>query len=211
MLLPDPTRAWYAILDASGIGDHDSSRADQRWLAWDRGGRKAPRPPAWAGGEMDPFRAILDGWRVEQRPSCALEAFHSALEARVQARLPERAERVRGLSPAERARQARDRRQARTEAAPTWEDVEALLPVLRELPGLETARLPDAIADELAEQAARAWDADRAAEALCARALSLPIRSPRRSVAWIAAMMLASRGRARGTRYIAGDTGRKAA
>jgi hypothetical protein len=59
------------LLEANGIGDHDSARADAAYLAWKRGGRRGPKPAADLGGMLDAFQAAKEG----KAPSSLLEAF----------------------------------------------------------------------------------------------------------------------------------------
>jgi len=69
--------AYQAILDASGIKDHDFARADAAYRKWKagKGKRGRPRPPQWAGGELDAFEADL---RRGKHFSSLLEAFEHA-------------------------------------------------------------------------------------------------------------------------------------
>jgi len=72
--LPRSRDALYRdILKASGIQDHDFTRADTAYRKWKAGkGRARKRPPMWPGGELDAFRA--DGRDF----SSLLEAFEHA-------------------------------------------------------------------------------------------------------------------------------------
>jgi len=69
--------AYLAILDASGIDDHDSSKADEAYRRWKagKGKRGRPRPPQWRGGELDAFEGNL---RRGKHFSSLLEAFEHA-------------------------------------------------------------------------------------------------------------------------------------
>ena len=70
--------AYRAILDASGIDDHDSAKADEAYRRWKAGkgtGRGRPRPPQWRGGELDAFGGDL---KRGKNFSSLLEAFEHA-------------------------------------------------------------------------------------------------------------------------------------
>lgn len=69
--------AYGAILDASNIDDHDSSKADEAYRRWKagKGKRGRPRPPQWRGGELDAFGGDL---KQGKNFSSLLEAFEHA-------------------------------------------------------------------------------------------------------------------------------------
>jgi hypothetical protein len=48
------------ILNANGIGDHDSAQADAAYAAWKAGGRKGPKPASNLGGLLDAFNTTKD-------------------------------------------------------------------------------------------------------------------------------------------------------
>lgn len=69
--------AYQAILNASGIDDHDFAKADAAYRKWKagKGKRGRPRPPPWEGGQLDAFEGDL---RRGKHFSSLLEAFEHA-------------------------------------------------------------------------------------------------------------------------------------
>lgn len=67
--------AYQAILDASGIKDHDFARADAAYRKWKAGkGKRRVKPPPLTGGQLDAF----EGDRRGRHFTSLLEAFEHA-------------------------------------------------------------------------------------------------------------------------------------
>jgi hypothetical protein len=67
--------AYQAILDASGIKDHDFARADDAYRKWKAGkGKRRVKPPPLTGGQLDAFEGDLRGRHF----TSLLEAFEHA-------------------------------------------------------------------------------------------------------------------------------------
>jgi hypothetical protein len=67
--------AYQAILDASGIKDHDFARADAAYRKWKAGkGKRRVKPPPLTGGQLDAFEGDLRGRHF----TSLLEAFEHA-------------------------------------------------------------------------------------------------------------------------------------
>ena len=68
--------AYNAILDASGIEDHDFARADDAYAAWKAKKPKPKKPPPpWKGGQLDVFEGDL---KNKKHFTSLLEAFEHA-------------------------------------------------------------------------------------------------------------------------------------
>lgn len=66
-------QAYRQILDASGIEDHDFSRADDAYAAWKA--KKRAKPSPWKGGQLDAFEGDL---KNKKHFTSLLEAFEHA-------------------------------------------------------------------------------------------------------------------------------------
>lgn len=133
ILIPSKNEAWLDMLAESGIDDHDMVVYDASYRKYLESGNKSDLPPSYTQGEMDSINEEIKGAKVKlpQAPgmkregvSGPLEGFHELLKLRMQ--------------------------EARRKRA-TWEDVEELLPLFRDIPGFEKLRLPSYANDILTE------------------------------------------------------------
>lgn len=124
ILIPSKNEAWADMLTESGIDDHDMAVYDASYQKYLESGNKSDLPPPYTQGEMDAVNEQIRGAGIKlpspkgqtrDRVSGPLEGFHELLKARMQEMNRKR---------------------------PTWEDVEALLPIFRDIPGFEKLRLP---------------------------------------------------------------------
>lgn len=64
------------LLEANGIGDHDSAKADAAYARWKQNGRRGAKPTAQLGGLLDAFSSTKD----QGQPSSLLEALDRELK-----------------------------------------------------------------------------------------------------------------------------------